>query len=93
MPIQQEPVQGENTWLTKGFQMIDDLLDWCEANQIYLILDHAAPGGQGYDAAISDYDSSLPSLWESDLNKSKTVALWGQLQNVIRTSRGLAVTT
>ena len=91
LPIQQEPVQGENTWLTKGFQMIDDLLDWCEANQIYLILDlHAAPGGQGYDAAISDYDSSLPSLWESDLNKSKTVALWGQ--NVIRTSRGLAVT-
>ena len=60
--------------------MIDDLLDWCEANQIYLILDlHAAPGDQGYDAAISDYDSSLPSLWESDLNKSKTVALWGQL--------------
>jgi len=80
LPIQQEPLEGEHTWLNKGFQMIDDLLDWCEANQIYLILDlHAAPGGQGYDAAISDYDSSLPSLWESDFNKSKTVALWGQL--------------
>lgn len=80
LPIQEEPVQGEHTWLSKGFDMIDDLLDWCEANQIYLILDlHAAPGGQGYDAAISDYNSSLPSLWESDLNKSKTVALWGQL--------------
>lgn len=80
LPIQEEPIEGENTWLDKGFQMIDELLNWCESNQIYLILDlHAAPGGQGYDAAISDYDSSLPSLWESDFNKSKTVALWGQI--------------
>ena len=60
--------------------MIDDLLDWCEANQMYLILDlHAAPGGQGANSGISDYNPALPSLWESDFNKSKTVALWGQL--------------
>ena len=80
LPIQQEPVLGENTWLDKGFEMVDDLLDWCENNQMYLILDlHAAPGGQGYDSGISDYNPLLPSLWESDFNKSKTVALWGQL--------------
>lgn len=79
-PIEAEPVAGENTWLTTGFEMVDELLTWCEDNQIYLILDlHAAPGGQGQDAAISDYDSDKPSLWESDLNKSKTVALWGKL--------------
>ncbi|WP_439131278.1 carbohydrate-binding protein [Polaribacter sp.] len=79
-PIEDEPVAGENTWLTTGFEMVDELLSWCEENQIYLILDlHAAPGGQGQDAAISDYDSDKPSLWESDLNKSKTVALWGKL--------------
>lgn len=80
LPIEDEPVQGENTWLTTGFKMVDELLTWCEANQIYLILDlHAAPGGQGKDAAISDYDKSKPSLWESEFNKSKTVALWGKL--------------
>lgn len=80
LPIEDEPVQGENTWLTTGFEMVDELLTWCESNQIYLILDlHAAPGGQGKDAAISDYDDSKPSLWESELNKSKTVALWGKL--------------
>lgn len=80
LPIQDEPVEGQNTWLTKGFEMVDDLLDWCEANQIYLILDlHAAPGGQGANSGISDYNPNLPSLWESDFNKSKTVALWGQL--------------
>lgn len=79
-PIEAEPVQGENTWLETGFEMVDELLTWCEANEIYLILDlHAAPGGQGQDAAISDYDSDKPSLWESELNKSKTVALWGKL--------------
>jgi len=82
LPIQEEPIVGENTWLTKGFTMIDDLLAWCEANQMYLILDlHAAPGGQGANAAISDYDSDLPSLWESDQNKNKTIALWQQLAN------------
>tara|TARA_R110002051_G_scaffold55262_3_gene103159 strand:- start:3048 stop:5738 length:2691 start_codon:yes stop_codon:yes gene_type:complete len=79
-PIEAEPIQGENTWLETGFEMVDELLTWCEANEIYLILDmHAAPGGQGQDAAISDYDSDKPSLWESELNKSKTMALWGKL--------------
>ena len=80
LPIEDEPVQGENTWLETGFEMTDDLLEWCKANNIYLILDlHAAPGGQGANAAISDYDPSKPSLWESEENKAKTVALWGKL--------------
>ncbi|MDG2437096.1 MAG: cellulase family glycosylhydrolase, partial [Polaribacter sp.] len=79
-PIEEETVQGENTWLTTGFDMVDELLSWCEENQIYLILDlHAAPGGQGEDVAISDHDVDKPSLWESEENKSKTVALWGKL--------------
>ena len=80
LPIQDEPISGENTWLEKGFTMVDELLDWCKSNEMYLILDlHAAPGGQGANAAISDYDSDLPSLWESNENKSKTVALWKKL--------------
>lgn len=80
LPIEEENQPWENTWLTRGFEMIDELLNWCEQNQIYLILDmHAAPGGQGYDAAISDYDSSKPSLWESIYNRNKLIALWGKL--------------
>ena len=31
---------------------------------------HAAPGGQGRNSEISDYDPSKPSLWESE-NKEK----------------------
>ncbi|MBT4916232.1 MAG: carbohydrate-binding protein [Formosa sp.] len=80
LPIEEEPVEGENTWLEAGFERIDELMNWCTANNIYLILDlHAAPGGQGSDSAISDYDPDKPSLWESELNRDKTVALWGQL--------------
>ena len=80
LPIEEEPVQGENTWLDKGFIMVDSLLQWCESNEIYLILDlHGAPGGQGANAAISDYDPTKPSLWESQENRDKTVALWARL--------------
>jgi endoglucanase len=80
LPIEDEPVAGQDTWLNKGFEMVDKLLDWCGENHIYLILDlHGAPGGQGKDANISDYDPSKPSLWESAENRRKTVALWKKL--------------
>lgn len=80
LPIEDEPVPGQQTWLDLGFQMVDTLLSWCEEREIYLILDmHAAPGGQGRDAAISDYDPTKPSLWESQQNKDKLVALWRKL--------------
>lgn len=80
LPVQQEPVKGKNTWLTKGFQLTDSLLSWCKANKMYLILDlHAAPGGQGNDHAISDRDTAYPSLWQSEANQHKTIALWQKL--------------
>lgn len=80
LPVDQEPVAGKNTWIEKGFEMTDQLLKWCAANKIYLILDlHAAPGGQGNDLPISDRDPSKPLLWQSEANKEKTIALWKKL--------------
>jgi endoglucanase len=80
LPVEKEPVQGQNTWLEKGFQITDSLLAWCKANQMYLILDlHAAPGGQGNDLNISDRDPGKPSLWENEENQEKTIALWKKL--------------
>jgi endoglucanase len=80
LPVEDEPVKGRDTWLPTGFEMTDNLLAWCRANRMYLILDlHAAPGGQGKDANISDYDPGKPSLWESEENQRKTVALWRKL--------------
>jgi len=80
LPIEKEKVKGQNTWLEEGFVMTDNLLKWCEDNKIYLILDlHAAPGGQGNDANISDNDKSKPNLWDSEENQKKTIALWKKL--------------
>lgn len=80
LPVEMEPNPGSNTWLEKGFQLTDSLLAWCRSNQLYLILDlHAAPGGQGNDVNISDRDRSKPSLWESEANQQKTIALWKKL--------------
>jgi endoglucanase len=80
LPIEQESLKGQNTWLKTGFELTDNLLAWCKANRIYLILDlHAAPGGQGKDANISDYDPTKPALWESETNRQKAVALWRKL--------------
>lgn len=80
LPIEEEPVEGVNTWLTKGFELTDSLISWCAQNEMYVILDlHAAPGGQGYDQAISDYDPTKPSIWESVPNRNKAASLWKKL--------------
>lgn len=80
LSVEEEPVRGENTWLPGGFELTDQLLRWCEKYRLYLILDlHAAPGGQGNDLAISDRDPSKPSLWQTETNQQKTVALWRKL--------------
>jgi endoglucanase len=80
LAVEDEPVADKDTWLAKGFALTDSLLSWCKANNMYLILDlHAAPGGQGSDSNISDRNPSKPSLWESEANQKKTVALWRKL--------------
>lgn len=80
LSVEEEPVPGKNTWLDKGFALTDSLLRWCKANHMYLILDlHATPGGQGNDLPISDRDPAKPSLWESEANRQKMIALWRRL--------------
>lgn len=73
------PLGQQGVYLEKGFTMVDQLLAWCKANNLYLILDlHAAPGGQS-SGDISDYVAGQPSLWESAANRAQTVALWRKL--------------
>ncbi len=69
-----------DTFIDKGFQLIDSLIAWCRPHNMHIILDlHAAPGGQGHDQPISDYDPSKPSLWESEENQTLTAVLWKEL--------------
>ena len=80
LPVEKEPVAGQNTWLRTGFDLTDNLLAWCKKNKIFLILDlHAAPGGQGNDRPIADVDTLKPRLWGSEYNLQKTIALWKKL--------------
>jgi len=69
----------------EGFRQIDNVLNWCAANNLYVILDlHAAPGGQGTDRNIND--NFLPlDLWKRHDAKGRliyqdiTVRLWEKL--------------
>ncbi len=88
LPADEEPVPGQNTWLKTGFELTDSLLSWCSADHMYLILDlHAALGGQGNDLNISDRDGSKPSLWQSDADQQKTIALWKKLADRYKNER------
>ncbi|EAR12132.1 probable glycosyl hydrolase [Polaribacter irgensii 23-P] len=80
LPIEEEPITGENTWRETGFELIDNVLEWAAPYNMYVILDmHATPGGQGTGSEINDYDPSKPSLWELQENRDKLVALWTRI--------------
>jgi len=82
LPIEDESVKGTQTRIDTGFDKMDELMEWAEANEMYVMFDmHGAPGGQGKNKNISDYDEDLPGLFESEENKDKLVALWVKLAN------------
>lgn len=66
-------------WKEDGFQLIDDLLDWCEEARLYVFLDlHGAPGGQT-GANIDDCVDDFPRLFTDRDSWDKALALWGEL--------------
>ncbi|MBN1542324.1 cellulase family glycosylhydrolase [candidate division KSB1 bacterium] len=73
------PKDQPGVYLQEGFQLIDRVLEWCEKNQLYLILDlHCAPGGQNKDN-ISDADGIEARLWTEPNNQTRTIELWGKI--------------
>ena len=74
----------DNTFIETGFDMIDNLLSWCDKYEVWLILDmHAVPGGQSTDKNISD--SYSPGLWNGNTDgtaaqyQTKLITLWKEL--------------
>jgi len=91
LPIEDEPNEDEQTWKEEGFQLLDSLLEWSEEHGMYVILSmEAAPGGQGRDAILSDYDSTKPSLWEDDRNVRKALSLWKRIANRYKDNKIIA---
>lgn len=74
--LEEEP--GLN-WIEDGFEMLDDVIDWCEKYRIYAILDlHAAPGGQSGTACDGGLSNS-PHLFMDEENWDRALALWEKL--------------
>lgn len=60
---------------SEGWRFLDQILDWAEKYQIYVVIDlHGAAGGQN-NGFISDPEFGN-SLWKSAENKKRTVSLW-----------------
>jgi len=70
------PAASPGVYLESGFAIFDSLLSWCTKYHVYAILDmHCAPGGES-DQTISDYDPSVPSLWQDTAKQTRTVDIW-----------------
>ncbi len=70
-----------------GWNLLDSILKWCEDYNVYAVLDlHSAPGGQAADFFCEDSDPIC--LWDSPLNKDRTVKLWKAIAKRYKT-RGI----
>jgi endoglucanase len=81
----------------EGIRYIDDVVKWCAANNLYVVLDlHAAPGGQGTDRNINDNFRPL-DLWKRRDAKHRliyqdmTVRLWEMLADRYRREPAIAM--
>lgn len=67
------------TRVEEGFTLLDNLVQWCKANRIYVIIDlHGAPGGQT-GQNIDDSANDLPELFMQSKYQDQVVELWTTL--------------
>jgi len=62
----------------EGFKLLDQLIAWSRAENLYVILDlHAAPGGQ--TGANIDDGPGYPWLYQSPQEQEHLIAIWSRL--------------
>lgn len=62
----------------EGFQLLDRLIAWCRAENLYVVLDlHAAPGGQ--TGTNIDDSGGYPWLYQSPQEQQHLFAIWRRL--------------
>lgn len=72
-----ENYMGEND-STHGFKMLDKLIRWCKAENLYVLLDmHCAPGGQTGDNIDDSY--GYPFLFENEASQQQCVNIWKRI--------------
>lgn len=63
----------------EGYQLLDNLVKWCKAQGLYVIIDmHGAPGGQT-GQNIDDSANDQPELFLHAGHQDQLVALWVEL--------------
>lgn len=69
--------EGENCqYVDEGFRLLDNLVSWCRAQGLYVIIDmHGAPGGQT-GSNIDDSPKDQPELFSDKRNQDRLVELW-----------------
>lgn len=69
--------EGENpVYVEEGFQLLDNLIQWCKKYNLYVIIDmHGAPGGQT-GQNIDDSPNNLPELFIEPKYQDQLVNLW-----------------
>jgi hypothetical protein len=69
--------EGDNpTIVPEGFQLLDNLIQWCRTYHLYVIIDmHGAPGGQT-GANIDDSPDDQPELFMNPDNEKRLIDLW-----------------
>ena len=63
---------------SEGFRILDELLEWCRDENLYVILDmHDAPGGQTGDNIDDSY--GYPWLMTSEKSQEKFCNIWKEI--------------
>lgn len=80
LPINARMVQDEQgAPIEEGYRLIDELIEWCRAHGLWVVLDlHGAPGGQT-GTNIDDSPRGLPELFMDENYRRLTVELWREL--------------
>lgn len=72
------PEQHPGVWLESGFRKLDQLVNWCREEGVYLILDmHAAPGGQTGENIDNGW--GFPFLFKSPKSQQRVINIWRKL--------------
>jgi len=63
---------------SRGFTMLDRVIDWCKKENVFVILDmHCAPGGQTGDNIDDSY--GYPFLFQSQSCQDKALHIWKKI--------------
>lgn len=74
----------------EGFKLLDNLVKWCKANGVYVIIDmHAAIGGQT-GQNIDDSANDQPELFTNIKNQDEMVGLWTAIAKRYRNEPAVA---